>query len=97
VNYWLHGGAEDEHLARVRYYEAQRGGLGSKYLDDFDATMATICEAPHRYKLVRPPQVRLVSFRTFPCAVIYREMNDAVQVLALPHDRQRPGYWVTRL
>jgi hypothetical protein len=44
VKYQLHAGAAAEHLGRVRYYEGQRRGLGARYLEDFEQTMARICE-----------------------------------------------------
>jgi len=97
VKYQLHAGAAAEHLGRVRYYEAQRRGLGARYLKDFEQTMARICESPARHKLKRPPSTRAVSFRSFPCSVIYREVSGFVQVLAVSHHRQQPGYWIARL
>ena len=97
MSYWFHGTAEAEHLFRVQYYESQRPGLGGKYLDDFDQTIARICESPGRYKLVRSPDIRVEMFLTFPCSVIYREVNSNVQILAVAHHRQRPGYWLARL
>jgi hypothetical protein len=52
----------------VRYYQRQRRGLGDKYLDDFDRTMARICEAPWRLKIARAPNIRSITFysRSFP-------------------------------
>jgi toxin ParE1/3/4 len=33
----------------------------------------------------------------FPYAVIYREKESAVQILAIAHGHRRPGYWKDRL
>jgi plasmid stabilization system protein ParE len=33
----------------------------------------------------------------FPYAVIYREKESAVQILAIAHGHRRPGYWKGRL
>lgn len=33
----------------------------------------------------------------FPCAVIYREKESAVQILAVAHGHRRPGYWKDRI
>ena len=97
MKHYFHVQAESEHLARVAHYESQRAGLGARYLDDFDATIARACEAPARLKLVREPDIRRALFRVFPCSVIYRERGEEVQVLAVSHHRQRPGYWLARL
>jgi plasmid stabilization system protein ParE len=69
-------------------------GLGGKYLDDFDATISKVREFPGRLKVVRDPNVRITYYRTFPCSIIYREIEGEVQVLAVMHHRQRPGYWL---
>jgi toxin ParE1/3/4 len=97
VIFKLHLDAESEHLGRIAYYEKQRRGLGAKYLDDFDRTMERICDTPGLHKIYGNLDIRLVSFSTFPCSVIYRVIENAVQVLAIAHDRQRPGYWIARL
>lgn len=97
MKHHFHLHAEREHIARVNYYETQRAGLGAKYLDDFDATITRVCEAPGVLKLVREPGIRRAPFRVFPCSIIYREAAGEVQILAVSHHRQRPGYWITRL
>jgi toxin ParE1/3/4 len=97
VNHRFHVHAEREHLARVAYYETERQGLGAKYLDDFDAAIAKVCEAPGRLKVVSEPNIRRAFLRTFPCAIIFREIAGEIQVLAVTHHRQRPGYWLSRL
>jgi hypothetical protein len=35
--------------------------------------------------------------RRFPYHVVYIELPDRLQVLAVAHDRRRPAYWVGRL
>jgi len=43
------------------------------------------------------PTFDAVRLRAFPVALIYRERNAAVQVLAVSHYRRRPGYWLGRV
>ena len=97
MNYRFHPAARVEHLEHVRYYQEIRPGLGARYLGDFAATMSRICENPHRYRLEREPNIRAKRFMMFPYSVIFREVERGVQVLAVPHDRQRPGLWFPRL
>jgi toxin ParE1/3/4 len=78
VKHQFHARAEREHLARVSYYESERPGLGGKYLDDSDATIARVSEAPDRLKLVRELNIRRAFFRAFPCSIIYREVGSVV-------------------
>jgi hypothetical protein len=41
--------------------------------------------------------VRRVFVRRFPYHVVYIELADRLQILAVAHDRRRPRYWVGRL
>ena len=97
MNYAIHFAAEAEHLQHVGHYRAILPGLGERYLTDFEETLARICEAPHRPRLERPPNIRVVTLSKFPYFVYYRDTNGLVEVLAVPHFRQRPGYWAPRL
>jgi hypothetical protein len=41
--------------------------------------------------------IRRRPVRRFPYHVVYIELADRLQILAIAHDRRRPGYWVGRL
>ena len=41
--------------------------------------------------------VRRLGVRRFPYHVIYLETRDELRILAVAHDRRRPGYWRSRL
>jgi len=97
VIYVFHPAARVEHLEHIRYYEQIRSGLGAQYLGDFESTMGRLCLAPHRIRVAREPNIRILSFAKFPYSVIFRDASAAVEVLSVPHDRQRPGYWMGRL
>jgi toxin ParE1/3/4 len=66
VNFVFHPRAEAEHLEQVAYYEAQQRGLGSRYLDDVASAITFICEAPHRFPVVRKPSLRRLGLKQFP-------------------------------
>jgi toxin ParE1/3/4 len=97
VNYWLHVAAEAEHLKHIGYYGMIRPALAVQYLADFESMLDRVCKAPHRYRVERAPDIRLISLLKFPYWVIYRVVDSSVQVLAVPHFRQRPGQWAERL
>lgn len=52
--------------------------------------------APRQFKIVRSPDIRKISLQGFKFWVIYREVDDAVQVLAVAHHRRHPDYWMPR-
>lgn len=97
MNYWLHPEAAAEHRKQIAYYEEQQAGLGRRYHAAFLGSMAIVCEAPDRYRVVHPPAIRRVGLQVFRFSVIYREMGGAVQVLAIAHHRRQPGYWLNRV
>ncbi len=97
MTYRLHPEAAAEHKKQVAYYEAKEAGLGRRYHAEFLVVLAAACEAPHRYRILRPPAFRSVGFDIFPFDLIYREVGGSIQVLAVAHHRRQPDYWLSRL
>jgi plasmid stabilization system protein ParE len=92
--------AEAEMAEAARWYEQHRVGLGLEYLAAVDASVARIGENPRigsRTPGVDDEEVRRVFVRRFSYHVVYIELPDRVQILAVAHDRRRPAYWVGRL
>jgi len=96
VTYRLHPEAALEHERQVAYYEDRSIGLGSRYHAAAMQAIGKAVEAPHRYKVVRPPDLRQVRLRGFPFTIVYRELGGIVQVLAVAHHRRHPNYWSMR-
>jgi plasmid stabilization system protein ParE len=80
----------------VRYYEAQRPGLGGDFLDELEITLRDICEHPRRYATVMR-RVRQHKTHRFPYGVVYTIAREKVFVLAIGDLRRRPGWWRDRL
>lgn len=97
MSYFFHPAAEAEHLETVAYFESKRSGLGASYLAEFESLMLTVCEAPSRYRVETSPNIRRARMARFPYAVLFREFDGGVQVLAVAHYRRRPQYWLGRL
>ena len=96
MKYLLHPEAALEHEEQVSYYEERRRGLGRRYHRAMLEAVRSACRSRHRHKIVRPPNLRRVSLRGFPLAVIYRDIGDTIQILAVAHHRREPGYWARR-
>jgi toxin ParE1/3/4 len=82
------------------WYETHRTDLGVELLDEVDTAVARIAEAPRlgsRVPGVSDLAVRRRPVRRFPYHVVYIELPDRLQILAIAHDRRRPRYWVGRL
>ena len=96
---------EDEASAELtdaaRWYEERQPGLGRRYLQAVDTIFQQIARHP---KAGAPaPQVapelgvRRAPITSFPYAVIYLELPAEIRILAIVHDRRRPGYWLSRV
>jgi len=93
--------ADAEYRFAGRWYEARREHLGIDFLDAVDATINQIVAMPQAGpKVSRLPADLIVRRRAvtrFPYHVVYMEMATHIRILAIAHDRRRPGYWKDRL
>jgi plasmid stabilization system protein ParE len=93
--------AEEELEAAIRWYEQRGPRLGERFLRAVAATMDWIRRFPQAGGLV--PQVgqdlgvRRAPVRRFPYHVVYLDAPEAMHVLAIAHDRRKPGYWLGRV
>jgi plasmid stabilization system protein ParE len=92
--------AEEELTAAVSWYADRRPGLGQDFLAAVDATFELIRRFPKIGSLKRPTglgrEVRRLGVEGVPFSVVYRELPDGIYVVAVAHDKRRPGYWKNR-
>ena len=93
--------AEDELDAAATWYERQRPGLGHDFIDEIGRCLTRVTEAPGSFSLLPSfPQgleVRRAAVNRFPYAVLFLDQPKVVRVLAIAHQRRKPGYWRGRL
>jgi plasmid stabilization system protein ParE len=92
--------AEAEMAEAARWYDTHRTGLGLEFVNAVGTAVAGISESPRMGSLVpgvSDQAIRRKPLRRFPYHIVYMELSDRVQILAIAHDRRRPGYWVGRL
>ena len=89
--------AEDEYLDAVTYYERRRPGLGARFRTELIAILGRIRNTPHMYQVVYQPDFRQARVGIFPYSLYYREVARGIEVVAVSHDKQRPGYWLDRI
>jgi plasmid stabilization system protein ParE len=92
--------ASTELLEAARWYEAQRSGIGLAFLAAVDRAIEQVAAWPATGAPVpgvsAELQVRKMSLPRFPYYLAYLVTNDAIRVLAIAHERRRPGYWHRR-
>jgi len=80
--------------ARKWYYE--RSPLSATaFAHAVDHAVARIREAPTRYPLAEHGARKIVIQR-FPFNVFYRPSPDEIVIVAVAHQKRRPGYWSNR-
>ena len=87
--------------AAAQWYEEQLPGLGLALIDAVDAALARVADWPRSGAPVPTVatdlDVRRVPVARFPYNLPYVVADAAVHVLAVAHDRRRPGYWTGRV
>lgn len=91
----FHPEARDEFAATVDFYEGAVPGLGRRFRDAVAATMARLDAFPASGTLTTAG-FRRAMVSGFPYDIIYSAGPDVIQVLALAHQRRKPGYWRSR-
>src|SRR5882724_9323641 len=91
-----HPDAEAELLEAARFYQRRVSGLGRRFLQEFDATISAIRNAPERWPVVED-DLRCYVMRRFPYAVYYRQEGDDLRILVVKHHSRHPDYWRYRL
>lgn len=93
--------ADAEYRQAGRWYESRRVGLGVEFFDAVDAALRQCVDFPRAGPPVpRVPKdlpIRRLAVKRFPYHVVYLETPGIIRVLAVAHDRRKPGYWRGRL
>jgi toxin ParE1/3/4 len=93
----VHPAAEADIEQAAAWYEAQRIGLGVRFLAELDRTMNRIAADPETgtpWSSERP--YRRMTLRRFPYIVVFERSGPEVLVLAVAHTRRSPGFWLGR-
>jgi len=79
----------------VRWYDAHAPHVGPQFRDALRAAMTRIAENPKQF----PPALRdtrRALLRRFPYILVFREMDDAIYVVAVFHTSRDPLIWQRR-
>jgi plasmid stabilization system protein ParE len=80
--------AELDMLAAATWYEAQRPGLGTDFLDEITALVHSLADNALIYAEVTAA-VRRAAARRFPYVLSYRVTDSAIVVLTVLHMRRQ--------
>ena len=95
ISYSFHPEAEAELEDASLFYESRMLGLGKSFAAEVERTIYLIREFPDAGSPTGRTRRRVLVAR-FPYSVVYRRDPDAVVIVAIAHQRRRPGYWRQR-
>ncbi|PYS55032.1 MAG: hypothetical protein DMG13_05545 [Acidobacteria bacterium] len=73
-----------------RWYEKEREGLGSEFLEAVEKMVKAIAEDPERFPAIRK-DIRRAVLRRFPYSIFYRIVSGHVVVIACFHGKRKFG------
>jgi toxin ParE1/3/4 len=92
----FHPGARLEMREAADFYDLERSGLGTEFLDAVEQTMLQVAKYPESSPIVLGA-VRKRTVVRFPYSVIYSARAGGIHVSAVAHNSRRPFYWRDRI
>ena len=84
---------EADHAAL--FYSSRQVGLDRRFVEALEDTVARIRRNPSLYRRV-DDGIRKCRLPRFPYAVIFRDTNESIEIIAVMHLKRQPGYWRSR-
>ena len=91
----FHPDAESEMIDAARFYEDKQPQLGKRFLQAVSQTAEKISWNPSIYRKIEN-SISWSRVAAYPFAIVFREKENHIEVLAVMHIRRQPGYWKTR-
>jgi len=91
----FHPEAAEEAEAALTWYRQRSPKAAAGFLAEIEDAIEAIAANPERWPAFGY-RTRRCLLRRFPFLIVYRELPEAIQVLAVAHGRRRPGYWKQR-
>jgi toxin ParE1/3/4 len=92
----IHPAALEEFKSALTWYLERSESSAGRFVAEVDRAIDFVIKSPGRWPSGEHATRKFVLQR-FPFAIIYREKETVVQVLAVAHGHRRPGYWKNRL
>lgn len=96
MNFVFHKSAREELNKSVDYYRDCEIDLGYDFLEEVFAAIKRIQAYPEAWSPFSSKTRRCLVHR-FPYFVVYRIINNEIQIVAIANSHQKPNYWQKRL
>jgi toxin ParE1/3/4 len=94
--FWFHPDASAEALAAHDRYAAASAAAGASFQDELENARLAIGRNPGMWASYLLGTRRYI-LRRFPYVVVYRLTETRIEIIAVAHGHQRPGYWAERI
>ena len=88
--------ADEEFREAARYYESEAPGLGIAFITEVHSAVASVLANPYA-AAAAGSGIRQRVLHRFPYNVLYAVEKDTIVIVAVAHQKRRPGYWKARL
>ena len=95
IPFWFHPDARAEALAIHDHYFDVASTLSEDFQTELERSRTVIARSPNTWPQYDHGTHRYLMKR-FPYFVVYRVAETRIEVIAIAHERQRPGYWAGR-
>ena len=92
----FHTEAEEEFIEASQFYNSRVPGLGDRFISEVEQAILLLTEKPRIGQLMDEVFRRVVLDR-FPYSIIYSIELEKIWIVAVAHQRRRPGYWRNRV
>jgi plasmid stabilization system protein ParE len=92
----FHPAAADEVEDAYLFYREHDPGASRRFTAEIARALNAIAEAPGRWP-TGPRSTRRFVLERYPFTVFYRLRDGVVTIIAVAHQKKRPGYWRARL
>ena len=79
----------------ANWYRERSPRAASDFLRELERAVQAISDAPERWPIFKG-NFRRYPLPRFPFLLIYRQLSNSIQVIAVAHGRRRPAYWQSR-
>jgi plasmid stabilization system protein ParE len=92
----FHADARFEFRQARLYYDSKQPGLGRRFVEAVENTARSFAHSPQLFRLVYE-DIRKSRVPRFPYALLCREREDHIEIVAVMHLHRDPDYWKSRI
>jgi len=93
---YVHPQAIAETQAAVQWYRERSPAAADAFLAELDRAVKKIAENPETFPHYLQGTRRNL-LKRFPFYLVYRQVAEKIEIVAVVHGRRKPGYWGKRI